>query len=496
MKRMNCVFVRTLKSFASYGRNFALTVLVASVTGMQVFASESQEQAQELELQDLQEETTSSARFWDNVRIYGFARNYFAYDTRESYTAAGELHYYVPKDVNYNAYGEDLNAISSLRFLSVASRLGFESLGYTYGRTTFGGKLEADFAGGMSGSGGSAYLRIRQLYLTAAWKDLWHGVQLKVGHAVHPMAEDEPSVFSFEGGNPFNTDNRSPMAMFDAKVGRNLTVTAGALMQMLYPSMGPDGSSTNYIKYATTPEGYLGLTYNTDGGFLAKAGVSVLSLKPRVYGTVYDTELLQNVQVTVSDRVTSVSPFLFLQYEKNGLVLRAKTNYSAAGDHLSFMTGYGIAAGSYDNADGHYDYVPLRMNANWVSVSYGKKWQFSLMAGYLVNLGTAKPLVTDLSSYYNDNNEYVEVDLVSASNVYFSENATSNLKAAWRVLPSVLYNMGNFTLGLELNVTSAQYGDYVQVGGQNYLYASNGLATDNLHWVTNCRVQVVAMFTL
>jgi hypothetical protein len=48
-------------------------------------------------------------------------------------------------------------------------------------------------------------------------------------------------------------------------------------------------------------------------------------------------------------------------------------------------------------------------------------------------------------------------------------------------------------LGFEYQITSAQYGEYIKVDGVNHLNA-NALATENLHWVTNHRLNMMIKF--
>ena len=64
----------------------------------------------------------------------------------------------------------------------------------------------------------------------------------------------------------------------------------------------------------------------------------------------------------------------------------------------------------------------------------------------------------------------------------------------WRLTPTVIHNIGKFAIGLEYEVTSIQYGDYKTFAGQKYI-GKNGLAQDNLHWITNNRVQALVKFT-
>ena len=69
-----------------------------------------------------------------HFKFYGFIRNYFAYDSRESASGTGDLFYYMPLDRDLNELGEDLNAKSSFRFLALTSRLGVDVGGYSFGK--------------------------------------------------------------------------------------------------------------------------------------------------------------------------------------------------------------------------------------------------------------------------------------------------------------------------------------------------------------------------
>ncbi len=407
----------------------------------------------------------------NHFSFYGFIRNYFTYDTRESTAGTADLFYYLPKDHNYNDYGDDLNAKGSFRFLSLTTRLGVDVSGYKVGRTEFGAKVETDFYSGLTGSTGTAQLRLRQAYATVAWGDLSLGknseqkayVKLTVGQAWHPMAADQPHVTSLETGAPFNPFSRTPEVVMDATLGKRWTITGAAIWQMQYASTGPSGKSADYIKYSGVPELYAGLSYKSKTGFLARAGFSFLSIKPRWSGP--DSK---GVTVKVSDRLNAFNPYIYVQYTKKDFEFKAKTVYSQAGDYMNLMSGYAVC----DNtaSDGHWEYTPNQVSSTWASISYGKKWQFMFMAGYIQNLGTTKDLTTE---YFN--NYY-----------YYTSNGDKSLVSMWRIIPTVAYNIGKFTIALEYNLTSARYGD---------TYNVRGVAIDNIHPVTNHRIQTMFKFT-
>ena len=428
----------------------------------------------------------------NNFKLYGFIRNYFIYDSRESVSGTGDLFYYLPKDVSMNASGtEDLNAASSFRFLALTSRLGVDVSGYSVGRAHFGAKIEGDFYSGLSNSSnenagtyfpgnskisGTATARLRQAYATVTWKGLGkeenNSVALKAGQAWHPMAADFPHLFSLEVGAPFGPFSRTPLVQMDADFGKHLTLSAAGIWQMQYNSAGPVGASPIYMKYGKTPELYAAIAYKAKG-FLLRAGVDVLSIKPRYYGT--KTITVDGADKTdkfrVSDRKTSVLWYLYTQYSYKKFAVKAKTTFGEGGEHMNLMSGYAKIG---ENSDGSWNYASLRNSSSWVSMSYGKKWQGVLFLGYVKNLGLADAVSAPLAK----------------ADVYFCGNGFSNLNQMYRINPQVIYNIGKMNIGLEYQWTAVQYGDYDQ---GKYLNA-HALADKNLHWVGNNRVNVMVKY--
>ena len=419
----------------------------------------------------------------NHFKLYGFVRNYFIYDSRESVSGTADLFYYLPKDVSMKD-GIDINDESSFRFVALTSRLGVDVTGYSIGNVHFGAKIEGDFYAGLSNStnanatvyfpsstkiSGTAQARLRQAYATVTWKDLPMGeeqkasVALKIGQGWHPMAADFPHVFSLEVGAPFGPFSRTPLVQMDANLGSNWFVSAAALWQMQYQSNGPIGGSAMYMKYGKTPEAYAALGYKTKN-FLVKAGVDVLSIKPRVFGT------LNEKTVKVSDRKTSVLGYAYAQYSYKKFAVKAKTTYGEGGEHMNLMSGYAKIG---ENSDGSWNYASLRNSSSWLSLIYGKKWQGVLMLGYMKNLGLAEAASGPLAK----------------SDVYFCTNGFSNINQMYRINPQIIYNIGKLNVGLEYQWTSVQYGEYNE-GKLNEF----GLADKNLHWVGNHRINMMVKY--
>lgn len=406
-----------------------------------------------------------------HFKFYGFIRNYFAFDSRESKSGTKDLFYYIPKDEALNAKGEDMNANPTFRFLAITSRVGLDVKDYKFGKTKVGAKIETDF---YCMNGNVAVLRLRQAYATLGWdglgKDGKQSTSLKIGQAWHPIAADQPYVIDLETGTPFNPFSRTPQVMLDHNFSKNFTLTGGFIWQMQYLSQGPNGASDNYIKYGCTPEFYAGVTFKSNNGFTGRVGMDVLSIKPRWRNSDGDK---------VDDRITTVSPYVYAQYSKDAFAVNAKVVYASAGEHFNMLSGYGVTD---VNSDGSWDYAPLHSTASYLSVKYGRKLQVQGMIGHMKNLGTSKSLYEDPAN----------PGYTSTKNVYISGNGFHNLNQIIRVTPTVVYNLGKLSFGLEYDITSAQYGKYAVDGHVN---SSNGLVDGDLHWVTNHRLLGMVKFT-
>ena len=439
----------------------------------------------------------------NHFKLYGFIRNFFVYDSRDSKAGTGDLFYYLPLDNKWNTADvnnparEDLNASPNFRFLALTSRVAFDVSGYYINNLHFGAKVEGDFysglaaaktANGLSGNtsvSGTAQARLRQAYVTLTWKDLpmrndkTAQVGLKIGQAWHPMAADMPHVFSLEAGAPFGPFSITPQVTMDAALGEHWILSAAAIWQQQYQSAGPDGASAAYMKYACTPEVYAAVTLKGKE-VLFRGGVDVVSIKPRNIGKNAD-----GLTVHVKDRKTSVLGYLYGQYNHKLLSIKAKTTFGEGGEHMNLMSGYAVVDKT-DPTD--WKYASMLNSSSWLSLCYGKKWQGVLYLGYVKNFGLA---------------DKVAPGYIESSDVYFCGNGFSNINQMYRINPQLLYNLGKFTLGLEYQWTAVQYGDYRKgeytINGKQVELTSGlnalALATENLHWVGNNRVNMMVKFT-
>ena len=359
-------------------------------------------------------------------KIYGQIRADLFYNSRSNEESVDGLFYSYPKDHNYDAEGEDLNAQANGNMYLLYSRIGLDVKGPKLGSASTSAKVEFDFRG----SGTTLSIaRLRHAYLNLNWGKS----SVLVGQTWNPLYGDvAPQILNLNMGAPFQPFSRAPQVRYRFNVP-GLQITAAALWQSQYLSNGPDGKSNKYIKNSCVPELYLGIDHKTSN-FIVGAGVDMLSLKPRTQATGENGNIYK-----VNERVTSVSFEAHVKYTSPLWYVAAKSVLGSNLTQVSMLGGYGEK--SDDEVSGEQQYSPNRNSSSWVNVVYGKKWKVGVFGGYMKNLGTGDAVTKMYGTGTN-------VDqLVSGS-------------------AEVTYNLPHWKIGLEYNHTSAWYGDLNQSNGK------------------------------
>lgn len=380
-------------------------------------------------------------------RFYGFVRGDLFYNTRANMAPVDGNFYLYPLDKVPDADGKDLNATPNGSFYTFTSRLGVDVTGPNIGSARTSAKLETDF-GGFSAS--TTMLRIRQAYVRLDWEKS----SVLLGHTWHPLfGAVFPDMLNLSTGAPFQPFNRSPQLQYTYRT-KGVTLLASALWQLQYLSSGPKGMSEEYIKNSCVPEFYVGADYASSAGWLAGAGVHLISLKPRTRsewnGKIYK----------VNERMTALSYEAHFKYTGANFTFAAKSLLASALDHTALLGGYGVS--TIDPKTGEQEYTPFRHSTTWVNFTYGKKWKPGLFIGYTKNLGTGKALADPVQVYGMG----LDIDQLLAVNVNLS------------------YNLPHWQIGLEYSPTTAWYGDAELETGR----------IRNTHSVTNHRILGLIMY--
>mgnify|MGYP001347596831 FL=1 len=377
-------------------------------------------------------------------QLYGFVRNDFYINSRQNFEVLDGLFSIFPKPVDINTNGKDKNAVPNAEMLSVATRLGIDFRGTPIMGAKSTAKIECDFAGIST----SYYLiRIRQAYLKLNWEK----TELLVGQTWHPLFGSVlPTVPSLNTGSPFQPFNRSPQVRAKHMLTNELSVIGSVNYQMQYMSQGPLGASPSYLKNALLPDIFVGLESKS---------------KHWISGVGFDTKMLK-----INDaRLSSGSAVAYTQYADNQLQIKAKAIYGQnLSDHL-MIGGYGISNESTTN---NIVYTNFNTLSSWLNLVYGTKVQTGIFVGFSQNLGT---------------NENLNIDAAGKITAYgygFYADTQQLMDRIYRIAPHITYNLSNFKLGFEYELTSADYGK-IQGNGriENSSAATNHRAMATISYI-------------
>jgi len=201
---------------------------------------------------------------------------------------------------------------------------------------------------------------------------------------------------------------------------------------MQYASQGPlspttTGASNVFQKNAMIPNLFLGTEFKTTH-WTSGIGVDVKTIKP------------------ATKTITSASAVAYTQYIKSAFQIKAKAIYGQnLNDHL-MMGGYGVV---YDTDSATVKgYSNINTASSWINAVYGKKIQVGILLGLSQNMGTntelttSKPATSKRFTVYG----YGVYDQVMLNRLY-------------RIAPHVSYNLSNVKIGVEYELTSAEYGN-------------------------------------
>lgn len=359
------------------------------------------------------------------LELSGFIKSDLFYDSRQNVEALeGLLHIY-PKDVSYDANGEDINAKSSMGLLDISSRVSGLITGPDVLGAKLTGYLEVDFTGGVDGF--TSRVRLRHAYSRLNWER----TEILIGREWHPMFVKEvyPSVMSLNTGIPFQPFNRSPMLQMKHKMG-DLTLLGAAIYQSDYASKGPDGKSSDYLRNSNIPNLHFQLQYHP-GDFLIGAAFDYKCIQPRLS---VDTSITSGISYTTDEKLNSYAGMLFFKYSKSKLTIKGKGIYGQNLSESILPGGYGV--NHIDSLSGVESYTPFNHIYLWANIVYGEKTKFGLFGGYTKNLGANDPILDE-------------------SRIY---GMGLNIDYIYRITPTIMHKVNNFMLALELEYTVAAYG--------------------------------------
>ncbi len=350
---------------------------------------------------------------------FGYVKNDFFYDTRQSYSAReGHLMLY-PKEAQLDAEGNDIHTRGQFNFLSIQSRFGTKLIGPKAFGAEVSGLLEGAYFGHTESDVNG--FRLRHAYLELDWGK-W---SLLMGQFWHLLFVPEvfPGTISFNTGIPFQFFSRNPQIRVSYQQN-SFQLIAAAASQRDFPG----------------PGGYQGLSNSLlpDLHFQAQWKVSEQLLLASTFGykrTLPRLVSLNNYKTNESFGAFNLNSFARYRHSKSLFKVQALWAQNA---YDGLMLGGYTVASMVDMEREIRSYVPINTFSIWGEWEHTYRWGSSgLFLAYSKNMGSFELL---------ENPEFLGA---------FSRGA--NVDYLYRMAPRVSWNSGKIRLAVEVEYTVAAY---------------------------------------
>lgn len=365
-----------------------------------------------------------SKNFPVKVKISGFIKNDFFYDTR-AVVAARDDHFLLwPANESLDANGNDINAKGSIQMLSIQSRLKIGIKGPDAFGAKTSGVLEADYFGSTNGNINT--LRLRHAFVKLSWTN----AELLLGQYWNPMFQGKcyPTTVSFNSGAGIMPFARNPQIRFSYSFG-GLKLIATAFSERDHVSYGiNNGYSTEYIRNSGMPafNGQIHYAFGGETKVLVGASASYMSILP---------QQVTSANIITSEKLNSMSALAFLRIDLKPVTIKLSAVYGENMVNTLSFGGFGIKD-TIDAVTKEVSYTPLTNGSIWADFNTtGKKVQFGLFAGINMNLGAKDDVIGGLYG------------------------RATNIGQVYRVSPRIVFISGKVRLAVELEISGADYGD-------------------------------------
>ncbi len=390
-----------------------------------------------------------------SLKISGFVKSDFFYDSRQT-VSAREGHFLLwPAPESPDADGNDINAKSNFNFLSIQSRINLTAKGpEAFGAKTTG-VIEGDFFG--QANDNINLFRLRHAYIKLNWEN----TELLAGQTWNPFFVTGcfPGTVSFNTGTPLQSFARNPQLRITQKTG-SLQWILAALGQRDYTSRGPAGATSAYLSNSGVPDMHFQVQYGSKNEdlnkeFLLGAGIALKTIVPR---------LVSETNYKVDEKVSGFSSIIFTKVKLDPVTFKLQWRYGENIADLLSISGFAVKDVENLTTDKR-SYTPLKNTTIWGEIhTNDPNFQVGLFGGYLKNNGTKEAMS-------------------NASNPVYGLG--TNIESLVRISPRAVFISNKTKIAFELEYTSAAYGsDY----DENYV-------PDETTSVSNVRALLSAIYS-
>ena len=365
------------------------------------------------------------------IRVSGYIKWESFADSRQVFGFRDDQDPYYPEKKDLDANCQDINAKAQFQMAAIQTRLHIDADGPNISQATSLGVMEADFFGK---SGISNIIRMRHAYLKLMWKK----VSVLGGQYWHPLFIPgvDARTISFDSGSPMETFSRNPQMRITWHPTKHTDFIFAASTELDFPSQGPIGLSTTYMRNAVVP--MLDAQIQTHWReHIFGAGAEYKRIVPR---------LQTNTGIKAHESLNSFSVIAYsaLNWEKVSTRNKFMFVQNAVDQN---MTG-GYAVHCVDPIDDHREYTNLNGIAYWndTEFNYHNKFFPGWFVGIIKNLGARETIlqnVTDAEGNITDQRIF---------------GLGTDIDYVFRVSSRLVWKANNFKFGAEIEYTRAAYG--------------------------------------
>ena len=387
-------------------------------------------------------------------------------DTRQVVSGREGMMLFYPTEADFDASGNDANAVPSLNMLCITTRLGLTINGPDVLGAKMKGYIEGDFTGSTDATINT--LRLRHSFINMAWEKS----TLLMGQYWYPMVIEEimPQTQPLNMGAPFHPYARYNQVRYVSHFN-NWELLAAAAFQLDNKSQGysDEGtiSNTQFVKQSCVPEFNVQFRYNGPK-FFAGVAANVLTMRPKSS----DNQLYSSPTFSI-----------FGKYKFSNWTLRTQTllNNSlyegcSLGGYIECLTALNATTFATD-----YSYQQWTFNTIWTDFGrHTGKWRPGIFLGLAQNNNFGKAIY----GFDPDNMRFF-------NNTY---GRGINIEYLYRIQPRLGFAAGNgLRFDAEVEYTYAQYGKYAPIE-QTTEFTNYGYIHDNNGGVANTRFILSATY--
>lgn len=374
----------------------------------------------------------------------GYVNHELFADTNQIVGEAVDEYLFFPEPRVFDPDGYDINAKAQLGQATFTTRMRYNMRGPAVGSACPSAFIEGDFFGNTNliQLGFSPDL-LNQFRLRHALGVLEWGGDKKFffGETWHPayIFNCFPDTISFDGGSPVALFARDPQVCFIYSKPR-FDVILVALSQVDFPSIGPTGGRSVYLRRAVVPNLHAQFKWYVYDHFVGLA-LDYKRLVPR---------LVTNTNYKAYEHINSGLASIYCALNGEGWHVWTQYTYAQNANDLGTIGGFAVH--TVEPITDRRTYTNIAVNSWWIDATkrFGDHAEPGIFLGFVKNMGSPQRIIQNI--------------VTGSTTEHTIYSFGENIDVIFRVVPRFRYFISDLCIGIEMEYTQADYGTITNFG--------------------------------